>query len=127
MVELGLELDEKGQLSFDSVVFDTLANADFDAIRTFLGDTTSGFAGNAFRSREGPFRPGGWQIQTAIGFIEESDARLTLQIQSEQERVDLLIANLEQQFAAADVLLSQLESQQTLLTELFKDRSNNFL
>ncbi len=127
MVELGLELDEKGQLSFDSVVFDTLANADFDAIRTFLGDTTSGFAGNAFSRVKDLSDPVVGQIQTAIGFIEESDARLTLQIQSEQERVDLLIANLEQQFAAADVLLSQLESQQTLLTELFKDRSNNFL
>ena len=124
--ELGLEVDSDGQLSFDSVVFDTLANADFDAIRTFLGDTTSGFAGNAFSRVKDLSDPVVGQIHTAIGFIAESDARLTLQIQSEQERVDQLIANLEQQFATADVLLSQLESQQTLLTELFKDRSDNF-
>ena len=125
IAELGLELNAEGQLSFDSVTFDTLANADFDAIRTFLGDTTSGFSGNAFSRLKDLSDPVIGQIQTAISFVEESDARLTLQIESEQERVDQIIATLEIQFAAADVLLAQLESQQTLLTELFKDRSND--
>ena len=53
-----------------------------------------------------------------------SDKRLAEQIDVATERVDRLIANLEQQFAAADLLLSGLEAQQRLLTVLF-DPANN--
>ena len=61
----------------------------------------------------------------AISFIQDSDAALSKQITRLQERIDLQIAALEAQFAAADTLLAGLESQQDLLTKLFAANNDN--
>ena len=47
MVELGLELDEDGLLSLNSTTFNALADAQVLDALTFIGDTTTGFAGTA--------------------------------------------------------------------------------
>ena len=120
MVELGLELDEDGLLSLNPTTFNALTDAQVLDGLTFIGDTTSGFAGAAFTRLKDLADPVTGQIQTAIDFLDESDATLTDQIAEEQERVDRLIANIEAQFAATDLLLSQLEAQQTALTTLFE-------
>ena len=119
MVELGLELDEDGLLSLNSTTFNALADAQVLDALTFIGDTTTGFAGTAFRRLKDLADPVTGQIQTAIGFLDESDATLTDKIAETQERVDRLIANVEAQFAATDLLLSQLETQQSTLKTLF--------
>ena len=120
MVELGLELDEDGLLSLNSTTFNALADAQVLDALTFIGDTTTGFAGTAFTYLKDLADPVTGQIQTAIGFLDESDATLTDKIAETQERVDRLIANVEAQFAATDLLLSQLETQQTTLKTLFE-------
>ncbi len=120
ITELGLELDDQGQLSFDPLAFDQLALTNFGAIREFVGDTTTGFAGNAYQGLGALADPVSGRIQSAIGFLEESDLRLSEEIAQLEERIDLQIANLEERFGAADTLLAQLESQQNLLTRLFE-------
>ena len=118
MVEIGLELDNKGKLSFNSITFNVLTDSQVTDAITFLGSTSTGFAGNAASLLDGLGDPVNGQIQAAIATLQDSDTRLTAEIEEAQERVDALIANLEAQFAAADVLLSHLEAQQSLLTTL---------
>ena len=120
MVELGLELDKNGLLSLNSTTFNALGDAQLLEALTFIGDTTTGFAGTAFTRLKDLADPVTGQIQTAIDFLDESDARLSDKIAAQQERVDRLIASVEAQFAATDLLLSQLETQQTTLTTLFE-------
>jgi len=118
IADLGLELDDKGRMSFNAVKYSFTA-ADFDAVKEFLGTTTSGFTGTIRSSIVNLADPINGQIRTAIDFIQKSDAKLSAQIVRLQERIDLQIASLEAQFAAADTLLAGLESQQDLLTRLF--------
>ena len=120
IAELGLELDDQGALSFDASRFDQLALSDFEAIRAFVGSTTTGFAGNAYGRLGDLADPVTGRIHTAVGFLEESDLRLAGEITQLEERIDLAIANLEERFGAADTLLAQLESQQSLLARLFE-------
>lgn len=127
MADLGLELDDKGTLSFDPTKFNNTAANDFAGVLHFLGDTTSGFAGAAYQRLNNLADPVSGQIQTAVRFLRESDKTLQAQVAAAKERVDLLMKNLEERFAAADVLLAELESQQDLLTRLFEpaDKDND--
>lgn len=127
MADLGLELDDKGILSFDPTKFNNTAANDFAGVLHFLGDTTSGFAGAAYQRLNNLADPVSGQIQTAVRFLRESDKTLQAQVAAAKERVDLLMKNLEERFAAADVLLAELESQQDLLTRLFEpaDKDND--
>ena len=120
IVELGLELDDKGLMSFNDTTFNALSDSQLGDVLTFVGDTTSGFAGGAFSRLNDLADPVTGQIETAIGFLTESDASITVRIDAARERVDKVIATLEQQFAAADLLLAQLESQENLLTQVFR-------
>ena len=118
MVELGLELDDQGQLSFNTAVFNTLTDSQLSDAIAFIGNTTTGFAASAASKLDDLGDPVRGQIQVAIASLQDSDEMLSEQIEEEQARVDALIAQLEAQFAAADVLLAQLESQQSLLSVL---------
>lgn len=125
MAELGLELDDQGLLNFDPAKFSSTANKDFTGVLAFLGNTTTGFAGTAYQRLSNLSDPVTGQIRTAIKFLQASDKTLQTQIEAAQHRVDLLIKNLEQRFAAADVLLAELESQQSLLTKLFEPKKDD--
>lgn len=124
MVEIGLELDDKGKLSFNSLTFNLLSDSQIQDAIAFIGDTSTGFAGNAASLLDSLGDPVNGQIQAAISTLQDSDVKLSEQIEEEQERVDTLIANLEARFAAADLLLSRLESQQSLLTALFEAQNS---
>ena len=120
MVEIGLELSNKGKLSLNFLTFNLLSDTQLADAITFIGDTSTGFAGNAASLLDALGDPVNGQIQAAISTLQDSDTKLTEQIEQEQERVDAMIATLEARFAAADLLLSQLEAQQSLLTTLFE-------
>ncbi len=124
IAELGLKFDEDGQLQYDSATFLTRAASDFAGIIDFVGDTTSGFAGEGSSRTRDLADPVTGQIRTAINFLKGSDETLQAQIDKALERIDRQIANLEAQFSAADTLLAKLESQQNLLTKLFEKQNN---
>ena len=120
MVEIGLELSNKGKLSLNFLTFNLLSDSQLADAITFIGTTSTGFAGNAASLLDALGDPVNGQIQAAISTLQDSDTRLSEQIEQEQGRVDALIANLEARFAAADLLLARLEAQQDLLTTLFE-------
>ncbi len=120
MVELGLELDSKGLMTFNAITFNALTDTQINDTLTFIGDTTTGFAGTAFTGLKDLADPVTGQIKTAIDFLKESDKSLADEILEAQERVDRLMVTLEAKFAAADLLLAQIESQQRLLTAIFE-------
>ncbi len=119
MAALGLELSRSGVLSFSALTFNALSTADLKAALSFIGDTTSGFAGNALTRLRGLGDPVSGQIQTSIKFLRQTDQSISERILQAQGRVDRLIDNLEKQFSAVDVILARLEAQQNLLTNLF--------
>ncbi len=121
--ELGLRFDEDGTLQYDSAAFTTLSNSDFEGIVAFLGGTTSGFAGEGFKRLKDLADPVTGQIKTAIDVLKGSDENLQIQIDEALLRIDREIEILEARFAAADVLLAELESQQDLLTRLFQEQN----
>lgn len=125
LAALGLQLSDEGLLSFNEIAFNAVSISDFDAVRDFIGTTTEGLAGTAFNRLKQLTDPVSGQIETAIGFLEDSAAALDDRIARQEERIDQIIANLEAQFAAADQLLAQLESQQSLLTRLFEAQSGD--
>ncbi len=120
MVEVGLELDSKGLMTLNAITYNSLTDAQINDALTFIGDTTTGFAGTAFAGLKDLADPVTGQIQTAISFLKESDEGLADEILEAQERVDRLMVTLEAQFAAADLALAQIESQQKLLTAIFE-------
>ena len=124
IADLGLELSSEGLMSFNSLRF-TQTSGNFQAVREFLGSTTTGFSGTVRRALVDFADPATGQIRRAVSFIRESDASLSAQIVRLQERIDQQMAQMEAQFAAADTLLSQLESQQNLLTQLFSFQFEN--
>ena len=119
MAALGLELSTSGQLSFSAITFNALSTANLQSALTFIGNTTSGFAGNALTRLRGLGDPVSGQIQTSISFLQKTDRSINERIRQAEERVDRLIDNLEKQFLAADGVLARLEAQQRLLTSLF--------
>lgn len=123
---LGLELSESGLLSFNSTAFGALTDDQLAEGFAFIGSTTTGLAGDAITRLTDLADPVTGQIQTTVEFLLESEDAVEDQIAAQQERVDRLIANLEVQFQAADLLLSEFEAQQTLLTQLFNpDNGDN--
>lgn len=124
IADLGLELDDQGRMSFNAIKYAS-TSANFDAVKEFLGTTTTGLTGASRTALINIADPINGQIRTSIDFIQESDAALSAQILRLQERIDQQIASLEAQFAAADTLLAGLESQQDLLTQLFATDDSN--
>jgi flagellar hook-associated protein 2 len=122
MAALGLELDKNGKLSFNSTTFNALTDTQFSDAVSFLGNTTTGFAGNARSLMNQVSDPVSGAIENAQSFFDESDKRITKSIASERDRVKLLQASLTSEMSAADTLLAQLESQQSLLTSLFQEQ-----
>ena len=107
-------------MSFDAITLSSLTDDQIGDVLTFIGDTTSGFAGLGFSKTKDLADPVTGQIKTTIGFLKESDSSIQKQIDAATERVDRLIATLEQQFAATDLLLSQLESQKNVISSIFE-------
>jgi flagellar hook-associated protein 2 len=122
MAALGLELSDTGELSLNAAVFNALTGAGFSDAVTFIGSTTTGFAGNAYSLLTQLTDRTTGIIQTAQDFFDVSDERLSKAIADAQERVRLLTASLQAQLTHSDSLLARLESQQGLLFSLFEEQ-----
>ena len=119
---LGLELSKTGELSFTKTTFEALTEAQFSDAVTFIGSTTTGFAGQAYSKLTQLSDPVTGAIQTTQSFFDKSDERLSVSIGQAQERVRILQSSLTVQFQQSDTLLARLESQQTLLVGLFLEQ-----
>jgi flagellar hook-associated protein 2 len=117
LADLGLTLDETGQMSFDSSAFSAASTS---AIQTFLGTTsTGGFLQSANNdllsmtdSNTGILQAQATTLQTQV----TSDNN---QIATDQSNITDLQTNLQQQLSAADAAIATLQAQTSYFQQLF--------
>jgi flagellar hook-associated protein 2 len=114
LMDLGIELDDKGVMSLDQSKFYSLSNSEISAAFDFLCSPTAGFGAlsASFTQISDPITG---LINTQQNQYDVADERLNQQIQDLTARIDLMQAGLSLKLQQADVLLAQLESQQILL------------
>lgn len=114
LMDLGIGFDTNGQMSFDSSQFNSLSNNDISAAFDFLGSSTTGFGALAdnFKQISDPVTG---LIKTQQDQYDVADQRLSDQMAALTDRIDYMQSSLLTKLQQADVLLSQLESQQTML------------
>jgi flagellar capping protein FliD len=114
LADLGIEFNQSGQMEFNTPKFYSLSDADIAAAFEFLGSPTSGL---------GALSAGFGQVSDPIsGLIrlqqnqyDAADDRLSNQISELTTRIELMQSSLSLRLQQADVLLAQLEAQQTML------------
>lgn len=114
LADLGIVLDDKGVMSFDSSVFYALPNTVLASAFEFLGSETSGLGAVAgrFTALSDPVS-GLFRMQQDQ--YDASDQRLGKQADALTERINLMQTALSLQLAQADTLLALLESQRTTI------------
>ena len=115
LVDLGVELDKNGVMSFNSTKFYSLPTSTIEAAFSFLGSSSSGFG--AYSQKLAQISdPITGLIRTQQDAYDTADQRLTKQIAVLSDRVQQMQRTLSTKLEQADALLSQLQSQQTMLT-----------
>ena len=118
LADMGVTLDDTGQLTFDSSQF----NSDsVDALQTFLGGaSTGGFLQAATNALNGVEDTTSGSLKMAIQDLNGQITNQNDQISTEDQKIIDLQNNVTQQVAAADALIASLESQKTYMTGLFQ-------
>jgi flagellar hook-associated protein 2 len=117
LADLGLTVDETGQMSFDPTVFN---NANKSDLQAFLGSaTTSGFLKVASDAITQMSDPTNGMIQADVNSIQGQITAQNSKISDETARLTDLQTTLQQQLANADAAIASLESQKTYFNNLF--------
>jgi flagellar hook-associated protein 2 len=115
--QLGISMDDTGQLTFDSSQFSSANASDLDQ---FLGSATGGgflqTATNALTAIEDPTTG---YIPTATSDVNNEITQENSQITQEQQKISDLQTTLTQQMATADATIASLENQKNYITNLF--------
>lgn len=114
LAELGIEFDSSGVMTFDSDVLNGLSSSELNDVFDLLGSETTGLGGLAARF-EAISDPVTGLIRLQQDQYDITDARLSEQIDALTARIDYMQSSLALQLQQADVLLAQLEAQQTML------------
>jgi flagellar capping protein FliD len=94
-------------------------------IADFLGSaTTGGFLKSATASLDAVEHLDTGFIKVAATSLQRQISNMDKQIDVQQERVDLLQANLQRQMAAADALIASMQQQYTFLSGMFQAFQN---
>jgi len=115
LADLGIEFDESGEMSFDSSYFYSLPDSAITEAFQFLGSATTGFGGLS-ANLTAISDPVTGLIKTQQDQYDDGDDRLTDQILELSTRIEYMQTSLSEKLQQADVLLAQLEAQQTLLS-----------
>jgi len=117
---LGITLDQSGQLSVDSVAFQSAASADFAGLLATLGSpTTGGFLKAATDAMTGIENPTSGSVKTQETEIANQITAQNTKISNEQNTITELDNNLTAQISKADAAIAQLESQVSYVSGLF--------
>ncbi|HUW32332.1 MAG TPA: flagellar filament capping protein FliD [Planctomycetota bacterium] len=114
LADLGIEFDAQGVMSFDTATFYSLSNSSIAAAFEFLGSSTTGFGALA-SSLEQISDPVTGLIKIQQNQYDTADARITKQMAELNTRIEFMQSSMSLKLQQADVLLAQLETQQTLL------------
>ncbi|MFN7993846.1 MAG: flagellar filament capping protein FliD [Bryobacteraceae bacterium] len=115
--QLGVTLDQTGQMSFDATALDSLS---FSDITTFLGTAeTGGFLQAASTTLNGIEDPVSGILKTDIANVQDQINHENTMISNDQNSINLLQQSLASKMAAADALIAGLEQQASYFTGLF--------
>ncbi|MCL4402583.1 MAG: flagellar filament capping protein FliD [Acidobacteria bacterium] len=115
LADLGIELSDTGQMSFNQKTFDNLGDSQIAAAFSFLGSATTGLGGqaNQFTQISDPVTG---LIKMQQDQFDAADKRLTDQISTLTDRITIMQTALQAKLQNADSLLASLQSQQSVLT-----------
>ncbi|MCC6588204.1 MAG: flagellar filament capping protein FliD [Bryobacterales bacterium] len=119
LMDLGIELDKTGTMSFDSSKFYSLSSSKITAAFDFFGSATTGF-GATFKTIDAISNAYTGTIAQQQAEIDRTDRRLTDQIATISGRIQIMQESLNTKLQLADGLLSQLQGQQTMLDSTIK-------
>jgi flagellar hook-associated protein 2 len=119
LADLGVEFNEQGEMSFNSSKFYSLSEAEIAAAFDYLGSESAGFGGLS-RNFEQISDPISGLIKLQQDQYDTADERLSRQMAEVTSRIEFMQLSLSAKLQQADVLLAQLEAQQTLLEASIK-------
>ena len=118
LADMGVTLDDTGQLTFDSSKF---KSDSVDALQNFLGGaSTGGFLQAATNALNGVEDTTSGSLKMAIKDLNGQITNQNDQISTEDQKIIDLQNSVTQQIAAADALIASIESQKTYMTGLFQ-------
>jgi flagellar hook-associated protein 2 len=118
MNDLGLSVDQNGQMSFDASIFDGQNAA---AITQFLGGaSTGGFLKAATDAMTSVDDTSSGVIETQYTALQGEIATQNQLIQADQSRIADMQASLQAELTQADAAIATLEEQKSYYTQLFQ-------
>lgn len=124
LTDLGIELDRKGKMSFNSTKFYSLPSAVIEEAFQFLGSESTGF-GSVSRSLDQLSNPVTGLFRLQQNNYDAADLRIQKQVSELTVRIQNMQVSLAAKLQQADALLSGLQSQQSQLESSLK--SVNFV
>jgi flagellar hook-associated protein 2 len=118
LATIGLVLGKDGHLSLDQDTFDA-AMKDPSSVAQFLGSATSGYLSTAKSMLDSVTGTSG-TLTSASQLVQDDLVQQQQLIDDNQARVDQLQEQLQEQMAAADALIAQMEQQATFMTNMFQ-------
>lgn len=116
--DLGLSVDETGQMSFDASTFSALNPAD---VAQFLGSaTTGGFMQAATNAMTSVDDETSGDIETEYAGLQDQINNQNQMITDAQARITQMETNLESELTQADAAIATLQEQKTYYQELFQ-------
>ena len=119
LTSLGFSFDKSGVLSFDSTAFSNATAGNIGALKTFLGNTTTGFIKTATDTLAGLEDPTSGIIKTTLASLAAQSANKDALIAAEQARIDLFATDETARISAADALIASLQQKANFVTGLF--------
>ena len=129
--QMGIKIDEKGVMSFDSATFETTVQGNYtDVVKSLTGNfdnlsaystAPAGFAGDAVR-RLGKLldtASNGGPIMSASENANTQNTKYQADLTKLQTRMDALLVRYQKQLAAMDSLVGQTNTQKTSLKSSF--------
>lgn len=114
LADLGVEFDSSGWASFNATTFDALPDSQLGDAFTFLGSTTQGF-GALSRTLTQISDPVMGLAKLQQNQYDQTDQRLSDQIATTTEQITQMQEILAAKLTAADALLAQMETQQSII------------
>lgn len=127
LADLGVTFDKSanGHLDFDPTALLSASLSNMGAIASFLGDgATDGFLKSARAAMASVEDPTRGALKTAIAGNQAEAAHDNNEIATEQAKLDTYQTNLTNRMNAADALISAMEQQYTVISNLFAAMEN---
>lgn len=113
--DMGITFADTGQISFDSVKFNQLSDAQISGAFHFFGSASTGFGALASKFTQ-LTDPVTGLIQVQLNSYDSTDRRLQKSIADTTDRIALMQKTISAKLQLADALLAQLQSQQNAIT-----------